>query len=178
MIRILTYISSLAVPLLIVSILVHGYIKGVKLYDTFVEGAKEGFGTSLRIMPYLIAIFLAIAAFRSSGAMDILISILSPLASLLGIPKEVLPLAIMKPISGSGSLAMVRDVLTAHGPDSFVGRVASTMMGSSETIFYTLAVYLGAVGIKKSGKALSCAMIAHFVGVIAAILICRVIFAD
>lgn len=176
MIKILTIISSAAIPLIIGSILIHGYIKGIRLYDTFVEGASEGFRTSLRIMPYLIAIFLAIGVFRASGAMDFIVMLLNPIGRLVGIPKEVLPMAIMKPISGSGSLGLLNDIITNYGADSLIGRIASTMMGSAETIFYTLAVYLGAVGIKKSGKALSAAMIAHIVGVIASVWVCRVFF--
>lgn len=176
MVKILNIISIATIPTIITLILVHGYIKGVSLYDAFVEGAKEGFTTAIRIMPYLVAIFLAIGIFRGSGAMDILVNMLSPLFKLVGIPKEVFPLIIMRPISGSGSLGIVQDIVTNYGPDSFVGRVASTMMGSAETIFYTMAVYFGAVGIKNSRHTLTAALISHLAAVIASVVVCTLVF--
>ncbi len=176
MYSILNVISIAAIPMMITLIIGHGYIKGVKLYDEFVEGAKDGFKTVVRIMPCLIAIFLAIGIFKESGALNFLSKILGPPAKLIGIPNEVIPLVILKPISGSGSLAMVKDIINSYGPDSLAGRVASTMLGSSETIFYTMAIYFGAVGIKKSRYTLICAMMSHLAGVIAAAIICRIIF--
>lgn len=176
MYRVLGIISIVSIPLMITIILVHGYIKGVRLYDTFVDGASEGFKTVIKIMPYLIAVFLAIGIFKESGALDIFSDIFIIPGRLIGIPKEVIPLFILKPISGSGSLAMVKELVSTYGADSLVGRIASTMMGSSETIFYTMAIYFGAIGIKKSRHTLACALIAHLAGVIAAVTICRVIF--
>ncbi|WP_432406327.1 spore maturation protein [Wukongibacter sp. M2B1] len=176
MYRALSIISITSIPLMITIILVHGYIKGVKLYDTFVEGASEGFKTALKIMPYLIAIFLAIGIFKESGALEIFSNMLLIPGKLIGLPKEIIPLVVLKPISGSGSLAMIKELINTYGPDSFVGRVAATMMGSSETIFYTMAIYFGAVGIKKSRHTLTCALIAHLAGVIASVVICRMIF--
>lgn len=176
MFKVLSMISVLSIPIMITIILVHGYIKGINIYDAFVEGAQEGFKVSIKIMPYLIAIFIAIGILRGSGALEILTSLLRKPCEKVGIPAELLPLIIMKPISGSGSLAIVKDILTHNGPDSFIGRAASTMMGSSETIFYTMAVYFGAVGITKTRHTLSCAMIAHIAGVIATIYVCRIVF--
>ncbi|SET23370.1 spore maturation protein B [Natronincola peptidivorans] len=176
MIYILTIISVAAIPIMISVILIHGMIKKVNLYDAFVEGASEGFKTAVRIMPYLIAIFLAIGVMRKSGAMELIISFMKAPMTLLGIPPEVLPLAIMRPISGSGALGVLQDILTHYGPDSFVGRVASTMMGSAETIFYTMAVYFGAVGIKYSRHTVPAALIAHFAAMIASVVICRIVF--
>lgn len=176
MYRILSIVSITAIPLMITIILVHGYIKGVKLYDTFVEGASEGFKTALKIMPYLIAIFLAIGIFKESGALDMFSSLLLIPGRLIGLPREIIPLVALKPISGSGSLAMVKDLINTYGPDSFVGRVASTMMGSSETIFYTMAIYFGAIGVKKARHTLACALIAHLAGVVASVVICRMVF--
>lgn len=176
MYKILSIISISAIPLMITIILVHGYIKGVKLYDTFVEGASEGFKTALKIMPYLIAIFLAIGIFKESGALEMLSKLLLIPGKLIGLPKEIIPLAILKPISGSGSLAMVKDLVSTYRPDSLIGRIASTMMGSSETIFYTMAIYFGAIGVKKSRHTLTCALIAHMAGVIASVVVCRMIF--
>jgi len=157
-------------------ILIHGYIKGVKLYDCFIEGAKDGIKTSIRILPNLIAIFIAIGIFRRSGAMEIMVSIFNPVGKILGIPKEVIPLAIMRPISGSGALGVVKDIVNTYGADSFVGRVASTMMGSAETIFYTMAIYFGSIGIKDSRYTLKAALISHLAAVVASVFICGLIF--
>lgn len=176
MYKILSIISIASIPLMITIILVHGYIKGVRIYDTFVEGASEGFKTAVKIMPYLIAVFLAIGIFKESGALEAFSNIFLIPGSLIGLPKEVIPLVMLKPISGSGSLAMVKELVHTHGPDSLIGRIASTMMGSSETIFYTMAIYFGAVGVKKSRHTLTCALIAHLAGVIASVMVCRMIF--
>jgi len=176
MIEVLKILSITIIPAIMSIILLHGYIKGVSLYDAFVEGAKEGFQSALRIIPYLIAIFIAIGIFKRSGAMSILVNILNPLASLAGIPKEVIPLALMRPISGSGALAVVNEIITEYGPDSFIGRVASTMMGSAETIFYTMAVYFGVVGIKNSRHTLPAALLSHLASILASVLICNIVF--
>lgn len=177
MIEILKILSVAIIPVIMSIILLHGYIKGVSLYDTFVEGAKEGFKAALRIMPYLIAIFIAIGIFKRSGAMNILVEFINPFAKLVGVPKEVIPLALMRPISGSGALAVVKEVIAEYGPDSFIGRVASTMMGSAETIFYTMAVYFGVVGIKDSRHTLPAALISHIAAVISSVFICNIVFA-
>ena len=174
--NILSIISISIIPLIITMILLHGYIKGVNLYDAFVEGAKEGFKTAIKIMPYLIAIFLAIGIFKRSGAMELIIGLINPVTKLIGIPKEVVPLVLMRPISGSGALGIVNDIITTYGPDSFIGRVASTMMGSAETIFYTMAIYFGAVGIKDSRHTLLAALLSHIAAVIASIIVCGVVF--
>jgi len=176
MIGILKILSIAIIPAMMSIILLHGYINKVSLYDTFVEGAKEGFQSALRIMPYLIAIFIAIGIFKRSGALNILVNIISPIAKLVGVPKEVIPLAIMRPISGSGALGVVNEIITEYGPDSFVGRVASTMMGSSETIFYTMAVYFGVVGIKDSRHTLPAALLSHVASIIASVFICNIVF--
>lgn len=159
-------------------VLVYGYLKDVKIYEVFIEGAKEGLNISIKILPYLIAMLFAIGVFRESGILDILTDALSPFLKLIGIPPEVLPLAIMKPMSGSGSLGITAEILNKYGPDSLIGRIASTMMGSTETIFYTMSVYYGAVGIKNMRHTLSCALLAHFAGVIASCIICRIIFGE
>ncbi|MTI70837.1 MAG: spore maturation protein [Firmicutes bacterium] len=176
MVNILSLISISIIPFIMSIILIHGFIKGINLYDVFVEGAKEGFKTAIKIMPYLIAIFVAIGIFKRSGAMNIMVNIFTPITKLLGIPKEVVPLVIMRPISGSGSLAVVKDIVTTYGADSFIGRVASTMMGSAETIFYTMAIYFGAIGIKNSRHTLSAALLSHIAAVIASVFICNLVF--
>lgn len=169
-------ISVWAIPLLLLFIPVVGFIRKVKVYENFVEGAKEGFQVATRIIPFLVAILVAIGMFRASGAMDIFVSIISPLTNLIGMPAEVLPVALMRPLSGSGSMGLVTELMKTHGPDSFIGRLASTMYGSTETTFYVLAVYFGSVAISKTRHALPSGLIADFVGLIAAVLICRLVF--
>jgi len=176
MLKLLNILSIMIIPIMITIILLHGVINRVNIYDTFVEGASEGFKTAIRIMPFLIAIFFAIGIFRGSGALELLTELISPITNLLGIPEEVLPLAIMRPISGSGALGVVKDLIHSYGPDSFVGRVASTMMGSAETIFYTMAVYFGAVAIKNSRHTLIAALISHVAAILASVAICNYIF--
>lgn len=169
-------ISIFAIPVMMTTILIHGLIKGVKLYDAFTEGAQEGFKTAVRIMPYLIAIFLAVNILRKSGGMDYIIRVFLPITRPLGIPSEILPLAFIRPFSGSGSLAVLKDIITTYGPDSLIGRVASTMMGSAETIFYTMAIYFGAVGIQKSRHTVAAALISHIAAILASVMICRLLF--
>ena len=169
-------LSAYAVPAIFLIILSVGVYRGVKVYDVFIEGAKEGITTILRIIPPLIGLLVAIGVFRASGALDLLIYAAKPIAVLLGIPSEALPLAILRPISGSASLALVSDIMKLHGPDSFIGRVVSTMMGSTETIFYTLAVYFGSVGIKNIRYTLAAALIADLTSVVASVWICTLVF--
>ncbi|HHV28374.1 MAG TPA: spore maturation protein [Clostridium sp.] len=169
-------LSSYAIPALFFVILCVGLYRGVKVYDVFLEGAKEGITTVLRIIPPLVGLMVAVGVFRASGALDLLVYVVKPVADLLRIPKDALPLVFLRPISGSASLAMLSDIFNVHGPDSFVGRVASTLMGSTETIFYTLAVYFGAVGIKNIRHTLAAALIADFAGILAAVWICTKVF--
>lgn len=170
--RLLSLFSILAIPLMMTIILINGYFKKVNIYECFIEGAAEGFKTAMKIMPYLIAIFLAIGILRKSGGMEIIVGLFSPLLAPLGIPAEVLPLAFIRPISGSGALAVLKDILQYYGADSFIGRVASIMMGSAETIFFTMAIYYGSVGIKKSRHTATAALISHVAAVIASVYIC------
>lgn len=172
----ITAISLYAVPVIFIIILCFGLIKDVKVYDAFVDGAKEGVTTVIKILPSLVGLMTAVGVFRASGALDFIIFILKPLASLLGIPAGAMPLALLRPISGSASLALVADILKAYGPDSYVGRVVSTMMGSTETIFYTLTVYFGSVGIKNIRYTLAAALLADCAGVVASSWICALVF--
>ncbi len=169
----LEIISLSIVPFMVLIILVHGYIKGIDLYNTFIEGAMEGFKTAIKIMPYLIAIFIAIGIFRASTALDIFTSLLEPIIGLVGVPKEVLPLVIIRPLSGSGALGVVRDIIANYGPDSYPGLVASIMMGSSETIFYTLSIYFGSIGVKDYKHTLKAALLAYVISIFTTILICN-----
>jgi spore maturation protein B len=164
------------VPLIFAVILIAGAIRNVKVYDVFVENAKEGISTIIRIMPSLIGLMVAIGVFRASGALDLIIYATKPLASIAGIPSEVLPLAFLRPISGSASLALVSDIMKNFGADSYIGRVVSTMMGSTETIFYTLTVYYGSVGIKNIRHTLAAALIAECISVLVSVWVCAYMF--
>jgi spore maturation protein B len=148
----------------------------VKVYEVFVEGAKGGFETAVRIIPYLVAMLIAIGMFRASGAMDVLTSVLSPLTNLIGMPSEALPMALLRPLSGSGSLGLMAEIMKTHGPDSFIGVLVSTMYGSSETTFYVLAVYFGAVQIKNTRHAVPAGLIADLFGMLGALFVCRILF--
>jgi len=169
-------ISILAIPLLLFVFLGWGIIKKVKVYSVFVEGAKEGFDTAVRIIPYLVAMLCAIGIFRASGAMELLTTVLAPITNLIGMPPETLPMALMRPLSGSGSLGIMTELMKVHGPDSFIGILASTMYGSSETTFYVLAVYFGSVQVKNTRHAVPAGLIADLFGMLGAVLICRIFF--
>ena len=158
--------SSFLLPTLITFIVLHGAFKGVDIFSEFLSGAKKGFEIILNIAPSLIALIFAINVLKVSGGLDVLCSMLSPVASFLGIPKELTPLTILSPISGSGSLSYFESILKDTGPDSFTGRCASVIMSSTETTFYTMTVYYGSIGIKKSRHTLPCALCADFTGFI------------
>ena len=164
-------ISKYIIPFLLVGIPFYGLVfKKIKVYESFVDGAKDGFDIAVRIMPYLIAILVAIGMFRASGAMELFISSISPILNAIGFPPENVPLAIMRPLSGSGSLALFTDLVNEYGADSLFTKIGATMF------FYVLAVYFGSVGIRKSRHALAAGLIADAVGVIAAVYICKIIF--
>ena len=173
---ILGKISVFAIPFLLFIIPVIAMIKKVKVYEEFIEGAKEGFKVAVTIIPYLVAILVGIGMFRASGAMDIFAKLVSPITELIGFPPDALPAAFMRPLSGSGTLGIVTELMNTHGPDSFIGRFASTIFGSTETTFYVLAVYFGAVNIKKTRHAVPSGLLADFVGIIAALFICKMMF--
>ena len=165
--------------LIIIGFILAGLRKKVNVYDAFVEGAKEGFSTAVRIIPYLVAILVAIGVFRASGAMDYLIGGVESLVNFCGINSDFvggLPTAIMKPLSGSGARGLMVDAMTTYGADSFVGRLACIFQGSTDTTFYILAVYFGSVGIAKTRHAVPCGLIADAAGIIAAIFICYLFF--
>jgi len=169
-------ISKFAIPVIFILILSIGLEKDVKVYDVFLEGAREGFTTVVKIIPPLIGLMVAIGVFRASGALDILVYILKPLGELIGLPREAIPMAILRPISGSASLALVSDIMQKNGPDSFVGRLVSVMMGSTETIVYTMTVYFGAVGISKTRHTLPAALMAELCSIISAVWVCTLLF--
>ncbi|MGG7165143.1 spore maturation protein [Clostridium ihumii] len=167
------YIIKAIIPIIIILIVTYGVVKNVKVYECFIEGAKEGLGICLRIFPYLLAMLIAINVFRASGAMDFLISIIKPGVDKVGVPPEVVPLVMMKPLSGSGAVGVFTDVVKQYGPDTFVGICASIIMGSTETIFYTLAVYFGAVKIKKIRHTLWVALLVDMCAVLIAVNVAR-----
>ena len=172
-------ISRYIIPLLLVSIPFYGlFFKKIKVYELFVEGAKDGFTIAVRIIPYLVAILVAIGMFRASGALNILLIWLTPFLNFVGFPPENLPLALMRPLSGSGSLGLLTDLIDQHGQDSLISKIGATMYGSTETTFYVLAVYFGSVGIKKSRHALISGLLADLAGIIAAVFLCQILFGD
>jgi spore maturation protein B len=173
---ILEQISLWAVPVLLVGIPLIGIFKKVKVYDVFIDGAKEGFGVAVQIIPFLVGILVAIGMFRASGAMDLMLNALRPLLAYTGFPAEMLPLGILRTLTGSGSLAYTTDIIKTHGPDSLLGRMAATMYGSSETTFFVIAVYFGAVSVKKTRHAVPAALIGDVVAAIAAVAICMWMF--
>ena len=164
------------IPLLIAIVPLYALVKKVSIYETFIEGAKEGFGVAVSIIPYLVAILVAIGMFRASGAIELLSHALAPVLKLVGMPADVLPLAIIRPLSGSGALGIMSDIASNHGGDSYLARVAAVMTGSSETTFYVLTVYFGSVGIQKFRHAPIAGLIADISGMLAALFICRFIF--
>ena len=170
--------SGWILALLIVGIPLYGLLKGVKVYEVFVEGAKEGFNVALRIIPFLVAILAAVGAFRGAGAMDALASVLAPLTTRIGLPPEVLPIALVRPFSGSGSLGLLGNVFATPGlgPDSYAGRLGSILQGSTETTFYVLSVYCGSVGIVRYRHALAAGLAADATGLVASMVIARLLW--
>ena len=167
----------IAIPLIFIIIIVIALIKGVEIFNEFINGVKNGVNTVFGIFPSLLGLIVAIGVFRASGALDLIILFFEPIASLFKIPKELIPLAILRPISGSASLAMVSDILKTHGVDSFIGKVATVMMGTSETILYTLSIYLGSIGVKKIKYTLIVAILVEIIGIYVAVTCGRYFFA-
>lgn len=174
--QIMKVVSDAAIPVVLFAIVGYGFFKKVKIYEAFVEGAKGGFEVAIKIIPFLVAILVAIGMFRASGAMDVFVQIISPVTQLIGMPAEALPVALMRPLSGSGTLGLVTEIMKTHGPDSFLGRLVSTMYGSTETTFYVLAVYFGSVGIKKTRHAVPAGLLADAAGLLGALAICKLVF--
>ncbi len=174
---IIQVVSIIAIPLMIVSFIGYGALKKVRVYEQFIEGAKEGFNIAVRIIPYLVAMLCAIGIFRAGGAMEgWLIPALRYITDPIGMPAEVLPMALMRPLSGSGSLGIMAETMSVYGPDSLIGIMVSTFFGSTETTFYVLAVYFGAVNVKNTRHALPAGLIADVVGILAAVFIVKMLF--
>ncbi|WP_078545981.1 spore maturation protein [Litchfieldia alkalitelluris] len=173
---IVSLVSLYIIPVIIGFILIYGTLKKVPTYEAFVEGGKEGINIAFSIIPYLVGMLVSISIFRASGAMDFFVEFLRPALQFIGVPAEIAPLAIIRPISGTAALGMTTDLIATYGPDSFIGRLASTLQGSTDTTFYVLTVYFGAVGIKKMGDALKVGLLADLVGIIASLVIVTLIF--
>ncbi len=169
-------IAAFILPLIIVMIPLYGLLKKVQVYEVFVEGAREGFQIGVRIIPYLVAILFAIGMFRESGAMDFFMMALGPVLGWVGFPVEVLPMAIFRPLTGSGSVGVLADMVATYGEDSLFVKMAATMFGSTETTFYVLAVYFGAVGIRRVKYAVQTGLIADLAGIIASVVIVYLLF--
>jgi len=169
-------LSTWAIPALLFIIPLMAVFKRVRIYEVFIEGAKEGFQVAVRLIPFLVALLVAIGMFRASGALEFLVRLLSPITNLIGMPAEVLPAALVRPLSGSGALGVITELLETHGPDSFIGRLASTLYGCTETTFYVIAVYFGSVDVKKIRYAVPAGLIADAAGILAALLVCRAVF--
>ncbi len=162
-------IGIIIIPFVVSFVVLYGYLKGVDVFDTFCEGAKEGLSIVYRITPPLIGILVGIAMITTSGALDVLLSLFSPITNLLRIPSEVTPLLFLRPISGSGSLAIVSNIFKTYGVDSFIGKCASVMMGSTETTFYTIALYFGSIAIKKGRHTIGASLIADLCSFLASL---------
>ncbi|MEO6057527.1 MAG: spore maturation protein [Gemmatimonadales bacterium] len=169
-------LSFFVIPLILVGFPLYGLYKRVPVYESFVEGAREGFQVAVRIIPYLVAILFAIAMFRASGAMDVLARVLSPVLGLIGFPAEVLPMAIIRPLTGSGSAGIVVDMIKQYGEDSIYVKMAAVMFGSTETTFYVIAVYFGAVNIRKTRHAVPAGLTADVAAMIFAVWTVRLLF--
>lgn len=165
------YITKSVIPIIVIIIITTGFFKGFKVYEWFIEGAKEGLKVCLNIFPYLLAMIIAVNIFRESRMLDFLNNILSPIGNFIGLPREVFPLVLIKPLSGSGAIGILTDILKTYGADSKIGLISSVIMGTTETIFYTITVYFGAVQIKKIRHTLWAAILADLSAIIISIFI-------
>lgn len=171
--KLVEFFSNISMPLMIFIIIIYGIVEKNKVFDDFIEGAKDGIQIVLSIFPTLVGLFIAIGCLRSSGCIDFMVRILLPIFKLINFPTEILPLALIRPISGSASIAVATDIIKKYGVDSNIGLIASVIMGSTETTIYTIAVYTSSVGIKKTRFVLWASLIADFVGIVASVAACR-----
>lgn len=172
--QLIHFLSNLAMPLIILLIVTYGLFEKNKVFDDFLEGAKEGMGMVVNILPTLIGLFVAIGALRNSGILDLIIRLITPLLNVIHFPSEIMPLAMLRPISGSGSIAIATDIMKNYGVDNTIGMMASTIMGSTETTLYTIAVYTSSVKIKKTRFVLLAALAADVVGIVVSVVICQI----
>ena len=163
------YITKSIIPIIVIIIITYGMIKGKKVYEWFIEGAKDGLKVCLNIFPYLLAMIIAVNIFREAKLLDLLNNIISPISNIIGLPKEIIPLVLVKPLSGSGAIGILTDILKNYGADSYIGLIASVIMGTTETIFYTITIYFGAIQIKKIRHTLWSAVLADLTAIIVSI---------
>ena len=168
--------SAWMLPMVVAVLVMYGWTRGVRVYDSLVTGARQGFEVAVRIIPYLVAILVVVGMFRASGGIDLITTLLSPFTALIGLPAEALPMAILRPLTGSGAYAVMAEIMTAEGPDSVVGYMVSTFQGSTETTFYTLAVYYGAVGIRRTRHTVPACLLADTAGIFGAVFIVNLMF--
>ena len=169
-------LSYWMLPALVAIFVLYGWVRHVRVYESLVEGAKEGFQVALRIIPFLVAILVVIGMFRASGGLELLVSAIAPFTAFVGMPAEALPMALLRPLSGSGALGVAADAMTEHGPDSVIGYMVSTYQGSTETTFYTLAVYFGAIGVTTTRHTVPACLLADVTGILAATFIVNLMF--
>ncbi|WMI81225.1 spore maturation protein [Anaerotignum sp. MB30-C6] len=174
--RLLLVISDFIIPVTVLFIVCFGCLKRVKLYETFLEGAKDGLKTVVDILPTLIGLIVAVEVFRAGGLLDIMTNLIRPLADRCGFPAELAPLSLIRLVSSSAATGLLLDIFQNFGPDSFLGRVSSVMMSCTETVFYTMSLYFLSIGIRKTRYTLPCALVANFVGVIAAVVLVQMAF--
>ena len=171
--KIISFVSNLAMPMIILLIVTYGLKEKNKVFDTFLVGAKEGIETTIKIFPTLIGLFVAIGALRASGILDFITHMSAPILNIIKFPSELMPLALLRPVSGSGSVAIATDIMKNFGVDTAIGRMASTIMGSTETTLYTIAIYTSCIKVKKTRGILIAALTADIVGMIVSVIICR-----
>ena len=172
----LSAISTWIIPSFLLIVLITAYMKKIPSYELFVEGGKEGVKLAFSLLPFLVGMLVDISILRSSGALDAFIQLISPLLMKAGIPPDIIPLALVRPISGNAALGVMTEIISTHGPDSFIGILASTIQGSTDTTLYILTVYFGAVGIKRMGYALKVGLLADLVGIIVSVIIVTIMF--
>ena len=170
--QVVTFLSNLAMPAVILLIVFYGLKSKTKVFDLFLDGAKEGLELTISIFPTLIGLFVAIGALRTSGIIDMITNVISPLLNIIHFPRELMPLAILRPISGSSSIAVATDIMQKFGVDSLIGKMASVIMGSTETTIYTIAIYTSCIKVKKTRNVLVAALIADIVGMLVSVAIC------
>ncbi|SFQ96562.1 spore maturation protein [Desulfoscipio geothermicus] len=176
MFGIVSDLSRWAIPVVLLLVPLIAMIRGVNVFEKFVEGAEDGFSTAIKTIPYLVAMLVAISVFRASGALDIVTGVCSPVLDKVGVPAEVLPHAVMRPLSGGAALGIATDIIKTHGPDSFIGRLISTMQGSSDTTFYVLTLYFGSVGISRYRYSIISGLSADFTTLIASVYVAHKLF--
>ncbi|MBO8137901.1 MAG: spore maturation protein [Desulfotomaculum sp.] len=176
MFEVINQISRWAIPIILLLVPLAAFIKKVPVFETFVEGAEDGFTTAIKTIPYLVAMLVAVSVFRASGSMQLMADFFSPVLNKIGFPAEVLPHAIMRPLSGGAALGIAADIIKHHGPDSFIGKLVSTMQGTSDTTFYVLTLYFGSVGIRKYRYAVATGLSADITTLAASLFIAHAMF--